>query len=110
MQIIFHVVSTGSFHPQHGNVRDGDVGGTKSVGEAHNRFDSTVGNVVGGALLVGLPFTYLNPREREEQMVRVDLRVFFKINPSCSLHVAQADILPRDQGRLSAKSGHANIR
>jgi hypothetical protein len=24
-------------------------------------------NVVGGVLLVGLPFTYLNPREREEQ-------------------------------------------
>jgi hypothetical protein len=24
--------------------------------------------VVGGVVLVGLPFTYLNPREREEQM------------------------------------------
>jgi nitrite transporter NirC len=48
-------------------------GGTLTVGEAlHNLFYSTAGNVVGGALLVGLPFTYLNPREREEQMVRVD--------------------------------------
>ena len=34
----------------------------------HNLLFSTVGNVVGGALLVGLPFTYLNPREREEQL------------------------------------------
>ena len=48
-------------------------GGTLTVGEAlHNLVYSTAGNVVGGALLVGLPFTYLNPREREEQMVRVD--------------------------------------
>jgi nitrite transporter NirC len=48
-------------------------GGTLTVGEAlHNLLYSTAGNVVGGALLVGLPFTYLNPREREEQMVRVD--------------------------------------
>jgi len=48
-------------------------GGTLTVGEAlHNLLYSTLGNVVGGALLVGLPFTYLNPREREEQLVRVD--------------------------------------
>jgi nitrite transporter NirC len=48
-------------------------GGTLTVGEAlHNLLYSTAGNVVGGVLLVGLPFTYLNPREREEQMVRVD--------------------------------------
>jgi nitrite transporter NirC len=44
-------------------------GGALSVGEAlHNLLYSTLGNVVGGVLLVGLPFTYLNPREREEQM------------------------------------------
>jgi nitrite transporter NirC len=37
-------------------------GGTLTMGEAlHNLLFSTVGNVVGGALLVGLPFTYLNP-------------------------------------------------
>ena len=48
-------------------------GGSLTMGEAlHNLFYSTVGNVVGGVLLVGLPFAYLNPREREEQMVRVD--------------------------------------
>lgn len=48
-------------------------GGTLTVGEAlYNLVYSTAGNVVGGALLVGLPFTYLNPRERDEQMVRVD--------------------------------------
>src|SRR5262245_10086670 len=48
-------------------------GGTLTLGEAlHNLLYSTLGNVVGGALLVGLPFTYLNPREREEQLVRVD--------------------------------------
>jgi nitrite transporter len=48
-------------------------GGTLTVGEAlHNLFYSTAGNLVGGALLVGLPFTYLNPRERNEQLVRVD--------------------------------------
>jgi nitrite transporter NirC len=48
-------------------------GGTLTVGEAlHNLFYSTVGNVIGGALFVGLPFTYLNPRELEEQTVRVD--------------------------------------
>jgi nitrite transporter len=48
-------------------------GGALTVGEAlHNLLYSTAGNVVGGVLLVGLPFTYLNPREREVQMVRVD--------------------------------------
>jgi hypothetical protein len=35
---------------------------------------STAGNIVGGVLFVGLPFTYLNPREREEQMPEVFLR------------------------------------
>ena len=50
-------------------------GGTLSLGEAlHNLLYSTVGNVVGGVLLVGLPFTYLNPREREEQRVRIEGR------------------------------------
>jgi nitrite transporter NirC len=34
----------------------------------HNLLWSTLGNVVGGVLLVGLPFSYLNPREREEQL------------------------------------------
>jgi nitrite transporter NirC len=50
------------------------VGGSNlTVGGAlHNLLFSTLGNVVGGVLLVGLPFTYLNPREREEQLVRVD--------------------------------------
>ena len=49
------------------------AGSTLTVGDAlHNLLYSTAGNVVGGVLLVGLPFTYLNPREREEQMVRVD--------------------------------------
>ena len=44
-------------------------GGALTMGEAlHNLFFSTIGNVVGGVLFVGLPFTYLNPREREEQM------------------------------------------
>jgi nitrite transporter NirC len=48
-------------------------GGELSIADAlHNLFYSTVGNVVGGVLLVGLPFTYLNPREREEQMARAD--------------------------------------
>jgi nitrite transporter NirC len=43
-------------------------GGTLTVGDAlHNLLYSTVGNVIGGALLVGLPFSYLNPRERDEQ-------------------------------------------
>jgi nitrite transporter len=49
-------------------------GGALSLGEAlHNLLYSTLGNVVGGVLLVGLPFTYLNPREREEQMQMVSL-------------------------------------
>ncbi len=44
-------------------------GGNLTVGEAlHNLLYSTAGNVVGGVILVGLPFAYLNPREREEQM------------------------------------------
>jgi nitrite transporter len=48
-------------------------GGTLAMGEAlHNLIYSTAGNVVGGALLVGIPFTYLNPGEREEQIARVD--------------------------------------
>jgi len=47
-------------------------GGALTVNEAlHNLLYSTVGNIVGGVLLVGLPFTYLNPREREEQMQEV---------------------------------------
>ena len=48
-------------------------GGTLTIsGALHNLLYSTAGNLVGGVLLVGLPFTYLNPREREEQMVHVD--------------------------------------
>jgi len=44
-------------------------GGTLTFAEAlHNLLFSTIGNVVGGVLLVGLPFSYLNPREREEQL------------------------------------------
>jgi nitrite transporter NirC len=44
-------------------------GGALTLADAlHNLLYSTIGNVVGGVLLVGLPFTYLNPREREEQM------------------------------------------
>ncbi|HEX2826188.1 MAG TPA: formate/nitrite transporter family protein [Burkholderiales bacterium] len=44
-------------------------GGALTAGEAlHNLLWSTLGNVVGGVVLVGLPFTYLNPREREEQL------------------------------------------
>jgi nitrite transporter NirC len=47
-------------------------GGTLTIGQAlHNLLYSTIGNVVGGVLLVGLPFTYLNPREREEQMYEI---------------------------------------
>ena len=47
-------------------------GGTVIVGDAlHNLLYSTAGNVVGGVLLVGFPFTYLNRREREEQIVRI---------------------------------------
>jgi nitrite transporter len=49
-------------------------GGTLTMGEAlHNLIFSTAGNIVGGVLFVGLPFTYLNPREREEQMPEVFL-------------------------------------
>lgn len=49
------------------------AGGSLTLGSAlHNLLYSTVGNVIGGALLVGLPFTYLNPRERDEQLARVD--------------------------------------
>ena len=41
-------------------------GGALTLGEAlHNLFYSTLGNIVGGVLLIGLPFTYLNPRERD---------------------------------------------
>jgi nitrite transporter NirC len=48
-------------------------GCTLTVGEIlHNLLYSTAGNVVGGVLFVGLPFTYLNPRELDEQTVRVD--------------------------------------
>jgi len=44
-------------------------GGTLTFADAvHNLLYSTVGNVVGGVLFVGLPFTYLNPAEREEQL------------------------------------------
>jgi nitrite transporter NirC len=44
-------------------------GGSVTVNEAlYNLLYSTLGNIVGGVLLVGLPFTYLNPREREEQV------------------------------------------
>ena len=47
-------------------------GSALTVNEAlHNLLYSTVGNIVGGVLLVGLPFTYLNPLEREEQMQEV---------------------------------------
>jgi nitrite transporter len=47
-------------------------GGALTLSEAlHNLLFSTIGNVVGGVLFVGLPFTYLNPREREEQMQEV---------------------------------------
>jgi hypothetical protein len=38
----------------------------------HSLVFGTIGNVVGRVLFVGLPFTYLNPCEREEQMVRID--------------------------------------
>jgi len=44
-------------------------GGTVTTTEAlHNLLYSTLGNIVGGVVLVGLPFTYLNPHEREEQV------------------------------------------
>jgi nitrite transporter NirC len=48
------------------------AGSSLTIGEAaHNLLYSTVGNLVGGVLFVGLPFTYLNPREREEQIQEV---------------------------------------
>ncbi|MET0986867.1 MAG: hypothetical protein ABW034_15840 [Steroidobacteraceae bacterium] len=48
-------------------------GGTLTFADAlHNLLYSTAGNVVGGVLLVGLPFTYLNPAEREEQLRSVN--------------------------------------
>src|SRR5689334_15668533 len=44
-------------------------GGALTIaGALHNLLWSTLGNVVGGVLFVGLPFSYLNPREREEQL------------------------------------------
>ncbi|MGO9018713.1 MAG: formate/nitrite transporter family protein [Syntrophobacteraceae bacterium] len=46
-------------------------GGALTLGDAlHNLLYSSLGNVVGGVLLVGLPFVYINPNEREEQMGR----------------------------------------
>ena len=43
-------------------------GGTLTLADAlHNLLYSTAGNLVGGIVFVALPFTYLNPREREEQ-------------------------------------------
>jgi nitrite transporter NirC len=48
-------------------------GSSLTLNEAlHNLLFSTVGNIVGGTLFVGVPFTYLNPRERDEQLVRID--------------------------------------
>jgi nitrite transporter NirC len=48
-------------------------GGALTIGDAvHNLLFSTIGNVVGGVFLVGLPFTFLNPHEREEQLVRLE--------------------------------------
>lgn len=45
------------------------AGGDLTIaGAAHNLLYSTLGNIAGGVLLVGLPFTYLNPRERQEQL------------------------------------------
>ncbi|MGO9019850.1 MAG: formate/nitrite transporter family protein [Syntrophobacteraceae bacterium] len=44
-------------------------GSALTLGDAsHNLLYSTLGNVVGGVLLVGLPFVYINPSEREEQI------------------------------------------
>jgi len=58
-------------------------GGALTLGEAlHNLLFSTVGNVVGGVLFVGLPFTYLNPREREEQKQEVLLMRAASTTPS----------------------------
>jgi nitrite transporter NirC len=48
-------------------------GGSLTLGDAlHNLLYSTAGNIVGGVALVGLPFTYLNPREREQQLGAVN--------------------------------------
>jgi nitrite transporter len=48
-------------------------GGALTIGEAlHNLRYSTASNIIGAVSFVGLPFAYLNPREREEQMARVD--------------------------------------
>jgi nitrite transporter NirC len=44
-------------------------GGALTLADAlHNLVYSTAGNIVGGVMLVALPFAYLNPREREEQL------------------------------------------
>jgi nitrite transporter NirC len=44
-------------------------GGSLTLSEVlHNLLYSTIGNVIGGVLFVGVPFTYLNPREREQQL------------------------------------------
>jgi nitrite transporter NirC len=44
-------------------------GGTLTIGDAlWNLMFSTAGNIIGGVLFVGLPFTYLNPQERDEQL------------------------------------------
>jgi len=46
-------------------------GGSVTLADAlRNLIYSTAGNIVGGVVFVGLPFTYLNPAEREEQLVR----------------------------------------
>jgi len=46
-------------------------GGNLTLADAlHNLLYSTAGNIVGGVVFVGLPFAYLNPREREEQLER----------------------------------------
>jgi nitrite transporter len=60
-------------------------GGTLTMGEAvHNLIFSTAGNIIGGVLFVGLPFTYLNPREREEQMPDVFLKREKSSSPSAA--------------------------
>ena len=43
-------------------------GGVTPAEALHNLLWSSLGNIVGGVVLVGLPFAYLNPREREEQL------------------------------------------
>ena len=46
-------------------------GGSLTLADAiHNLVYSTAGNIVGGVVFVGLPFVYLNPGEREEQLIR----------------------------------------